>query len=214
MSDSVTTLAIKAVSAKCAATFKSQGFRRRSPHLYREASDVFHCIHFQASQWGSRESGRFTVNLGITSASIYRHWTGRPLPANPATALWPIQQRIGAVCGEPRDLWWDVSSDSDVPALAADICQRIQNSGLPFFSRYPSTDAILDEVQRGITLFGMSTSQMALLHAMLLVDIGRLDDAAACIQEALLSNKVELFRGTILLIARRLKLPTLGAGEP
>lgn len=211
MSDSLTTKATKNVSSVCGAALISFGFSRRAPHLFRQSNDLFHCVHFQSSRWGSRDAGNFTINLVVTSASLYHHWTGRSLPTNPATALWPIQQRLGSVCPEGRDLWWDVSVETDVPALAAEISHRLQAHGLPFFDRFSSSSAILDIVQHGATLPGMTAPQMPLLRAMLLIDRDRRSEAAACITEALSQNRSDGFRTTILTIARRLKLPFDGS---
>jgi hypothetical protein len=205
MSTSVTTAAIKRVSEMCAASLKPHGFRRKSPHLYRDTDDVFHCVHFQASQWGSRESGRFTVNLAVTSPGIYQRWTGRPFPSNPATALWPIQQRIVAG-GEVADLWWDISTNSDVSAIAEDVCQRLLNYALPFFARYPSTAAILAEVQRGVAPPSIPTPHLPLLEAILLTEAGRPCQAAECIERALAENKGTPFQNGIVMIAQRLNL--------
>lgn len=206
MSKSVTTAAIKSVSEICAASLKPHGFRRKSPHLFVETNDVFHCFHFQASQWGSRDSGRFTVNLGVTSAGIYRRWTGRPFPSNPATALWPIQERIGAACGENRDLWWDVSANSDISAVAADVCQRLVTYGLPFFTRYPSTAAILKEVQRGVAPPSVPPSHLLLLHAILLSEAGHHAQAAECVLRSLAEHKDTPFRETIVIMAKQLNV--------
>jgi Domain of unknown function (DUF4304) len=211
MSTSVTTAAIKSVSETCIVSLKPHGFRRKSPHLYSETNDVFHCVHFQSSQWGSRESGRFTVNLAVTSPAIYRRWTGRRFPSNPATALWPIQQRIGTACGEARDLWWDVSADSDVSGIAADVCQRLVRCALPFFTRYPSTAAILADVQSGVAPPSITMPQLPLLHAILLADAGHHSEAAECIERAIAQHKGTPFCETIVMIARRLNVSVPGA---
>jgi hypothetical protein len=111
------------------------------------------------------------------------------------------------VCPERKDLWWDVSASTDVPALAAEVSQRLQTHGLPFFDRFPSLSAILEIIQHGATLPGMTAPQMPLLRAMLFTDTDRRDEAVACIAEALSENRVAGFRKTILTIVRRLNLP-------
>src|SRR5579864_2248689 len=92
-------------------SLKALKFRRQGNHLWRESDGLFHGVHFQGSQWGTAVAGSFTVNLGITSQWLYRCWTGRPLPSNPATALFPIQMRIGSLMTERRDHWWEVTEN-------------------------------------------------------------------------------------------------------
>lgn len=207
MSDSITTKVMKSVSNNCRIDLTPFGFVRHAPHLFRQSDDLFHCIHFQASRWGSRDAGSFTVYLAVTSPSIYRHWSGRSFPANPATALWPIHQRLSLLFPEGKDCWWDVSATTDVTTLAAEISQHLQTYGLPFFDRFLSTSAILESLQREAALPGMPAPQIPLLRAMLFTDMDRRDEATACIAEALSKNRIPGFRGAILTVARRLNLP-------
>jgi hypothetical protein len=88
---SITLQAIDFVSkGACTDLLVPRGFRRRAPHFFRQADGVYHCINFQASQWGSYDSGKFTINLSVTSPELYSAFTGQPFPKNPATASRPI----------------------------------------------------------------------------------------------------------------------------
>jgi Domain of unknown function (DUF4304) len=206
MADSVTTRAIATIRVACGSVLKPLGFHRRAPHFFRRSNDLFHCVHFQASQWGSRSSGSFTINLYVTCESLYHHWTGSALPSNPATACWPIQERLGMLRPEHQDLWWDINADSDVPRVAGEILELLPRFALPFFESYPASCALLERLQKGAALPGMTAAQLPLVKAMLLVDAGRRDEASTCIAGALVQNESSRFRSTILTIARRLQL--------
>ena len=207
MSASLTVAAVKHVSGVCATALQHVHFRRRVPHLFRQSSDLYQGICFQASRWGTYEAGKFTINLNVTSASLYAQWTGSALPANPATALWPIRTRLGSVCPEKKDMWWDVTSRTDVPAVAAEVASRLQEHGMPFFQRYSSSSVLLELLQGGVSLPGMTKPQMPLLRSMLLKEANQLEEAGACIREALRDNTSPGFRCTILGVAHRLNLP-------
>src|SRR5436309_2699849 len=110
MPKSITRTAIAAASK---ATFtpglKSLGFRRQANQLWRSSNGLVHGVQFQGSQWGTAREGSFAVNLIVTSAWLWKCWTGCPLPSNPATAGAPIQQRLGMLIHGGRDYWWEVS---------------------------------------------------------------------------------------------------------
>src|SRR5678816_2724353 len=99
MSKSITQEAIKAASRETAKRLAAAGFKRKGFHLHRKAGELFHAIQFQASRWGSTAEGKFTVNLIVTSPDLYEAWIG-PFPLNPASALFPIQMRIGSLMPE------------------------------------------------------------------------------------------------------------------
>ena len=184
----------------------THGFTRKAPHFFRPSADLFHCVHLQASQWGGASSGQFTINLGATSASLYGHWTSRPLPSNPATAIWPIQQRIGLLSPSRRDLWWTVDANTETVSLGQQVVQFVSEFGLPFFDAFPDSEAILHAIRANRSVPGITDPQRPLLEAMLLVDRGEKDGAKDCILRALSKTKITGFKETILLIASRLGL--------
>ena len=131
----------QSVSEACTA-LKPHGFRRKSPHLYRGPT----CLslhHFSASRAGNR---RFTVNLAVTSPAIYRRWTGQPFPqlatrlADPGAGGAACEVRDGG--GTFRQIRMFQRSQQ---TFASDL-----SYALPFFTRHPSTAAMLAEVQCGV----------------------------------------------------------------
>ena len=207
MTTSCTTQAIRDISKEsCASVLKPFGFRRRSPHFYRESQDLIHAVHFQASQWGSSDSGSFTINLVVTSPVLYPYWTGRAFPKNPATAAWPVQVRLGTVCPEERDMWWDVEPETDISALGADISARLQEHAIPFFDSFPDSAPLLHALSQQSPLRGVIEAQIPLIQAMLLVERGERSEARALLQSVFREREGNPFQQTVVTIAKRLEV--------
>src|SRR5690348_54537 len=106
------------------------GFRRQGHHLHRRSDGLVHGFNFQASRGMAVRAGAFTVNLLVSSESMYRCWTGR-VPANPATMFFPIQRRIGSLMPERDDQWW--SAETEPTILSHEVAAALVTHGLPFF---------------------------------------------------------------------------------
>jgi len=207
VSQSLTRSAIAEVSRYAhSEALKAAGFRRNAPHMYRPSEDLFHGIHFQASQWGTADEGRFTINLVVTSPALYEAWTGKPLPSNPATALFPVQERIGSLMPEHRDHWWDVSTSSDVAVLAKEVLRALIQHALPFFSAYRDSTAILERLRTVGVLPGLTQAQAPIVHAIVAKAKDLPAEAAAQIQRAFVVAGNSSFRTTVELVARRLEV--------
>ncbi len=205
MSQSVTTLAIAATSKFAySQAMKSLGFKRSGNHMHRLSEDLFHGIHFQASQWGSSVEGKFTINLVVTSSMVYEAWTGKPLPRNPASALFPIQQRIGSLMPGHQDYWWSVSRTTDIAALEREVLHTLTTYALPFFTEYPDSKALLDRLRQNKGLPGLTNAQCPLIHAMLAKDLGYPDEASAQIQKALTDAGVSPFKATVARVGHQI----------
>jgi Domain of unknown function (DUF4304) len=205
VSESVTASAI-AASSKYAYSkaLKSLGFKRGGHHMYRLSEDLFHGIHFQASQWGSSMEGQFTINLVVTSAMLYEAWTGKPLPRNPASALFPIQQRIGTLMPGHQDHWWSVSASTDIPAIEREVLQALTEHALPFFTEYPDCKTLLNRLRQNKGLPGLTSAQFPLIHAMLANGLGYPDEASTQIQRALSDVGASPFRATVMRVGHQI----------
>ena len=99
-------------------------------------------------------SGSFTVNLVVTSPFMYSIWTGRPFPANPASALFPVTMRIGLLMPSRTDHWWHVEEATDVTTVARQTADAIVEYGLPFFDGFRTVEAMLTRLREGKALPG------------------------------------------------------------
>lgn len=207
MSTSPVQIAVRAASkAAFDNGLKAAGFRRQGNHLHRRAHDLIHAFNFQASRGSAVPLGEFTVNLVVTADFIYRHWMGRPLPKNPAAALFPIQQRIGSLLPQRQDTWW--RADADIESVCIEVRQALVTYGLPFFADFPSVDALLERLRTGRGAPHMSPGQAALLYAMLAKEKGFDEEAGWQIRTALEMAEASEFRETVRTLARRLGIAT------
>jgi hypothetical protein len=188
---------------------KAAGFRRQGHYLHRAHDDLIHGVHLQASQWPTATAGSFTVNLVVTSAWLYTSWTSRSLPSNPATALFPVVQRIGGLTPSRRDLWWEVQASSDLVAVSTEVANTVIEYGLPFFDSAANSDALLARLRAGKGLPGVTAHQALLVHAMLAAERGLPSEAQEQIRRALADAGVSPFGDTVRVIARRLGLDVI-----
>ena len=193
-------------SRETAKRLASAGFKRKGPHLHRKVGELFHAIHFQASQWGTSAEGKFTVNLIVTSPVLYTEWMGRPFPANPASALFPVQMRIGSLMPERCDYWWRVDSESDVSSLAMQVANEIEHYAIQFFTSYESNEAFLVQLRQGICP-GCTAPQAAVVHALVANDLGYKAEAVEACKAALSQSKVPGFSERVVSLAKKLELP-------
>ncbi len=180
------------------------GFNRRGNHLFRPSNDLFHVVNFQASQWGSKDAGQFTINVAITSRVLFEFWAGKAFPSNPGSALFPITRRIGGLMPQRLDHWWPVDGTSDIGALEHDVTQTIISHALPFFSAYAESSVLLTRLREGLGLPGCTSAQCTLLHAMLAQIAGLSDEAAVQISKALVDAGSSPFKATVMLIGQRI----------
>lgn len=161
---------------------KASGFVRKGVHLYRQSADIFHGVNFQMSNLNSSDTGKFTINLVITSPSLFSLCLGKPFPSNPGSAYFPISERLGLVMPPPRkDIWWDVSPETDLDALSDEVCEMVVRYGLPFLDMYPDSLAILKRLRsyQPIPIHQFRP----FIHAILAAEAGFSDEAKAILQK-------------------------------
>ena len=203
MSKSITQQAIALASKEAASRLAPVGFKRKGVHLVRTSGDLFHAIHFQASQWGSAAKGKFTVNFVVTSPALYEEWFGTPFPANPASAAFPVQMRIGGLLPERCDYWWQVGQDTDIAELAAEVSAMIERLSAGFFSAYESNEALLMQLRKGVCP-GCTEPQAAVVHMLVASSLGYREEAELAFRRALKASRVPAFSDRILSYARKL----------
>jgi hypothetical protein len=190
---SFTVAAIKEVSAAAHRQFAGSGWRRKAPHLIRESAGVIHGIHFQASQFGSAEEGRFTINLVVTEPRIYQAWTRRPLPANPATAHYPVQQRIGCMLPAHRDHWWEISSSTDLSTVQSEVLDLLRVAESDFFIQFSSLETMLERLRKHGTLPGLHGRQGGVTHGLIAAILGHTTEAETVLRQEVASSTVPGF---------------------
>ncbi|AVQ13224.1 Uncharacterized protein XB16_2921 [Leptospira santarosai] len=203
---SITQKAVSIISKGCQKELNE--FERIGNHLHKNSNDLIHCIHFQYSRWNSKQNGEFTVNLAVVSASLYKFWTGNPLPKNPASVLWPIQIRIGNLLPEKFDKWWEIQPNTNLNPIKEEIIEKLRAYAFSFFSKYNSIDDIFEELKLDKVVPGIFEYQRPLLLAMIYKLKQNERESIKQIQKAF--NEFRDFRSQeiVLLLANRLCIDT------
>lgn len=204
---SATTRAI-ALASKAAHSggLKAAGFRRQSNHLTRQSGDLFHCFRFQASRWGDRDTGKFTINVIMTSPYIYETFWGKPFPRLPGNALFPVYFRIGFLMNG-SDYWWSVDQQTDLNSVSVSVSEVLLGKGLPFFNQYPTIDVVFEHLraEEGIlSLPHQGTGQ--LIRAMLAHRKGLEQEAQEEVRQLLAAEGASFFGQKVREVAKRLGL--------
>jgi hypothetical protein len=206
MSKSITQEAMTQASRETAKRLASARFKRKGIHLHRKVGELFHAIHFQASQWCTAADGKFTVNLIVTSPSLYTEWIGSPFPANPASALFPTHMRIGSLIPHRCDRWWRVDSETDISSLATEVASTIEQYGMQFFSLYESNELLLAQLRQG-NCPGCTAPLAVVVHALVANNLGYQAEAVEACQKAVSESNVPAFSKRVISLAQKLGLP-------
>jgi hypothetical protein len=126
------------------------------------------------------------------------------LSANLATALFPVQQRIGFLLPDGHDHWWTVTSSDPIAELADEVTHALLRYALPFCDEFSSSSALLDRLRQGRGLPGLTEAQGWLVHAMLAQRYDAGEEARAQLGRALERAGTSPFRSTIVTIGHRL----------
>ena len=185
---SVTHTAIREVSQWLKPRLAGFEWRLKNPHFIRERGTVIQGIHFQASQFGSADSGTFTINLVVTEPRVYQAWCRRPLPANAATALFPVQERIGLLDSKPRDHWWEVTGSTNISEVEAEVFELLQRAEAHFFPQFMSLETMLDRLRATGALPGLTGGQGAVVHGLIAAILGQTKEAERVLRDLAASS--------------------------
>ena len=205
---SITRKAISEISAgACRPILSPLGFRRSAPHYWRVVDGLSQCVNFQASAWGSREAGRFTINLGLSRRALFEGFTGRTFPKEPAAALWPVNARIGFVMPGHRDLWWRVDESTDIAKLGDQVADALQNYAVPWFQSLATRKDLVQAFEhQTASLVGVFSTQVPLVLAIFAAEDGDLTRARSILGSALNDYRGNPFEKTLRRIADRLAI--------
>lgn len=152
------------IKANLAPTLKSEGFKKTARTFHRASGPAIHVVNVQASQWGSSDEGRFTLNLGVYVPELAR-MLGDAVHEKPKEYQCQARARIGSLMPAGSDDWWDVSPSTDLAALTREVEARYVEFGRPWLearSSYRDLESLLQG--------GLARAAVALLD-------GRREDA-------------------------------------
>jgi len=93
---------------------------------------------------GLRENlhGLFTINLGVYVPEVARIRSGGEANSWVQEYHCCVRSRLGEVCGEQQDIWWQARHDE---AVIDDVVCNFKEGGLSFLERFSTRDKIIQE---------------------------------------------------------------------
>lgn len=110
----------------------AHGFLGRSSTFSRQVGDIFQLIQLQAASDNSSSSARFTANVAVWVPSL----SSEPTPSVD-NAHW--RMRLGELCPERSDLWWQADDFPMADEAARDIAARIDAFAIPALQQFQGT---------------------------------------------------------------------------
>ena len=199
---SVTLTAIREVSQWLKPRLADFKWRRMSPHFIRERGTLVHGIHFQASQFGSADSGTFTINLMVTEPRLYQAWCRRSLPANPATALFPVNLRIGHMDSKPLDHWWEITANTNISEVEAEVFELLQKAEEDFFPQFTSLEVMIERLRTTGALPGVLGGHYAVVHGLIAAILGHTKEAEHVLRDLAASSTIPGFTLNVIEAAK------------
>ena len=118
---------------------RDQGFRKRRNTFSRSTEHGWTLIDFQASQFGTRDDVRFTINLGVNFVELQGQSKGPP-----SLGRTHIDERIGAVISRERqNLWWDLAPGSNFEAIGSEVIAILDEHAVPWLTSREALEAVL-----------------------------------------------------------------------
>lgn len=175
------------LQAKLHPTLKECGFRARGRTFNRPTSDgLTEVIKIQMGSFdppgityvpGLRENlyGKFTVNLGVFVPEVAEQYGGGAPKSFIQEYHCCVRTRLPILGPETRDTWWDIRADK---ALAEELLVRFQRDAIPFFKKFATRDAILEQwFAAPKAPFAFAPARI--VCAIILAERGRSEDARA-----------------------------------
>lgn len=143
------------LQARLRPTLKESGFSARGRAFNCTTSDgLIQVVKLQMGRFdppgttyvpGLRENlyGRFTINLGVFVPEVASQNDGQPSRSFVHEYHCCLRTRLPIVGPEGRDVWWDIRPDD---ALAQELLLRLRRDSIPFFTKFGTRDAILNQL--------------------------------------------------------------------
>jgi Domain of unknown function (DUF4304) len=175
------------LQAKLRPTLKQCGFRARGRTFNRTTSDgLTEVVGIQMGSFdppgttyvpGLRENryGKFTVNLGVLVPEVAEQHGGGAPRSFVQEYHCCVRTRLALLGPERKDVWWEIRVEE---ALAEELLQRLERDAIPFFKKFETRDAILDQwLAAPKSVYALSPPRI--VYAIILAERGRKEAARA-----------------------------------
>ena len=126
---------------------KTQSFRRKGRHFWREHGRVIDVLNLQKSQWNDGREARFCINLGLVWPEVQAGIPGRFVSNPPSADNCTVRLRLGHLL-TGKDYWWSVSDATPVEQLGAEIVQALTEHALPWMEKGHDPKVSCDHLEK------------------------------------------------------------------
>ncbi len=158
------------VGARLGPRLVAAGFGKSRRTFRRMRGPLVDILQVQASQWGSVDEGRFTLNLALYVPGILEA-LGETPHVEPPEYVGHVRRRIGDLETPKQDRWWELRATTDLVALAGALETTWIEKIEPFFGRI----ATLEDVRRHWSSAGNDVQGVVLSYLLGDLDSARLD---------------------------------------
>lgn len=196
------------LQAKLLPTLKECGFRARGRAFNRPTSDgLTEVVQIQMSGF---DPPGFTINLGVFVPEVAKQLGG----GGASKTFFQeyhccVRTRLPVLGPERDDIWWSLPADE---SLAEELRQRFERDAVPFFRKFESRDAILDQwlaVPKSRYAFAPATPRV--VCAIILAKRGRNEDARRLLAGEVRETANPQHHAHVERLADKLGLGDLGA---
>lgn len=131
----------KTVVLTVANLLKSQGFKKRGRALYRVTNENVELIEFQRSLANTAQNLCFTVNVGIISVRLARHFEKELSKAGSVDAH--LRRRIGDFLPQPHDKWWELNTVASPKGVIEELSSLLVEKVVPYLTGHSSDVALV-----------------------------------------------------------------------
>jgi hypothetical protein len=114
---------------------KQCGFKKKALHYYRKCGAIGHTINIQKDKWNTKESLKFTINIGIFSdkfwLSEYDYEEEKQIPQFRKEVESIIRERIGNL-KYGKDFWYSIEPQQLEWGLIKKVKSDLEKYILPF----------------------------------------------------------------------------------
>jgi hypothetical protein len=173
------------LQAKLRPDLKECGFRARGRTFNRVTADgLTEVVQMQMGSFdppgttylpGLRENlyGKFTMNLGVFVPEVAEQYGGGASKSFVQEYHCCVRTRLPLLGPERRDVWWDIRAEE---ALTEELLRRFEWDAIPFFKKFETRDAILDQ-WLAVPKSPYASTPPRIVCAIILAERGRSEDA-------------------------------------
>ncbi len=139
---------------------KKHGFKKSGRNWHKADGENWLIVNAQMSRSNLGGEGKFTINLGVYSASVAALAGQKALEGKPKEYDSTIRERLG-VLAYGKDHWWAIDPRSNLGSVSADVVEKMQSVGLPWLDTHRHISHLSDSLKDSPSLLSVCAAWLA-----------------------------------------------------